>query len=73
MTLGGIMKTSRLLLIAITSMLALTGCGANGGNNEDSGAGIIKEDTEIVIWTTYNDTYQTVINNAIEEFQRIER
>ena len=68
------MKTSRLLLIAITSMLALTGCNKSGDNKpaEDDGDYLIKEDTEIVIWTTYNDTYQSVINNAIEEFATIE-
>ena len=33
---------------------------------------VIKEPTEITIWTTYNDTYQTIINNAIEEFCAVE-
>ena len=34
------------------------------------GDGIITEPTEITIWTTYNDTYQTIINNCIEEFEK---
>lgn len=34
---------------------------------------IIKEPTEITIWTTYNDTYQAILNNAIEEFKTIEK
>ncbi len=55
------MKTSRLLFVAATALLAVTGC-KQGGNKK----------TEIVIWTTYNDTYQTVLNNAIEEFKTIE-
>ena len=55
------MKTSRLLFVAATALLAVTGC-KQGGSKK----------TEIVIWTTYNDTYQTVLNNAIEEFKTIE-
>ena len=33
---------------------------------------IIKEATNIEIWTTYNDTYQAIINNCIDEFKTIE-
>ena len=33
---------------------------------------VIKEETNITIWTTYNDTYQAILNNAIEEFQKLE-
>ena len=69
------MKTSRLSMIAIAALLALTGCGNSqkpSGEGEDTGDYLIKEETEIVIWTTYNDSYQTVINNAIEEFKEIE-
>ena len=55
------MKTSRLLFVAATALLAVTGCGKKGSNK-----------TEIVIWTTYNDTYQAIINNAIEEFKTLE-
>ena len=32
----------------------------------------INEPTTITIWTTFNDTYQAVINNAIAEFQQME-
>ena len=68
------MKTSRLSMIALAALLTLTGCGQNkkDTSGDDSGTGVIKEDTEIVIWTTYNDTYQAVINNAIEEFKKQE-
>ena len=55
------MKTSRLLFVAATALLAVTGC-KQGGSKK----------TEIVIWTTYNDTYQTVLNNAIDEFKTLE-
>ena len=40
---------------------------SEGGDNSQGGD--IGEETEITIWTTYNDTYQTIINNCIEEFQ----
>ena len=33
---------------------------------------VIKQDVDVVIWTTYNDTYQTILNNAIEEFNALE-
>ena len=42
-------------------------------SSQESGDYVIKEPTEITIWTTYNDTYQAIINNAIEEFQSIEK
>ena len=46
----------------------------SGSEGEGSGAStndpVIEEKTEITIWTTYNDTYQTIINNCIEEFER---
>lgn len=32
---------------------------------------IITEDTNITIWTTYNDTYQAIINNCVEELQTL--
>ena len=40
----------------------------NVNDSVDSGA--VTEKTEITIWTTYNDTYQTIINNCIEEFEK---
>ena len=52
------MKANRLLLLAATSLMALVGCNQPKKNN-----------LEIVIWTTYNDTYQAIINNCIEEFK----
>ena len=57
------MKTSRLFAVSAAALMAmsLTAC-PNNGNKK----------IEIVIWTTYNDTYQTVINNAIDEFKNIE-
>ena len=80
------MKTSRLSILAIASLLALTGCGgkkptssgdSGSGSGSSSGSTVeegpfVKEATEITIWTTYNDTYQTIINNAIDEFKTIE-
>ena len=66
------MKSSRLLIIAVTSLLALAGCGNSGGTPSHGEGGFIKEDTEITIWTTYNDTYQAVLNNAIDEFKTLE-
>ena len=53
------MKKNRLLVLAATTILALTGCGSSGGSSK----------TEIVVWTTYNDNYQTIINNCIAEFE----
>ena len=54
------MKRNTLLLLASTAMLALTGCGKQSGGSKI---------TEITIWTTYNDTYQAVLNNCIDEFE----
>ena len=57
------MKTSRLFAVSAAALMAmsLTAC-PDGGNKP----------IEIVIWTTYNDTYQTIINNCIDEFKTIE-
>lgn len=68
------MKTSRLSILSLTALIGLTGCFGGGGktSSQDTGDGVIKEDTTITIWTTYNDTYQAIINNAIEEFKEIE-
>lgn len=72
------MKTNRLLITSIVALLGLTACGAPARSNEnksapDSGAesqsGAVDAQTEITIWTTYNDTYQAIINNCIEEFE----
>lgn len=52
------MKANRLLVLAALSVAALAGC------NQQK-----KDKLEIVIWTTYNDTYQAIINNCIEEFK----
>ena len=52
------MKANRLLVLAALSFTALVGC------NQPK-----KDKLEIVIWTTYNDTYQAIINNCIEEFK----
>ena len=41
------------------------------GEGQSEGSGVVSGETEITIWTTYNDTYQTIINNCIEEFQSI--
>ena len=43
-----------------------------GGSSIDDKNAVIKEETNITIWTTYNDSYQQIINNAIEEFSRME-
>lgn len=72
------MKTKKLTILTLIALLPLVGCGQQGGtsgegsNSEPDGDWLIKEDTEITIWTTYNDTYQAIINNAIEEFKLIE-
>ena len=42
--------------------------GESQGGSESQGGGVDAA-TEITIWTTYNDTYQTIINNCIDEFQ----
>lgn len=55
------MKTSRLLIVAATALLGITACKPQHTDNEK---------IKIVIWTTYNDTYQAVLNNAIDEFQK---
>ena len=54
------MKTSRLFVVAGAALLALTACPKKPNK------------IEIVIWTTYNDTYQAIINNAIAEFAELE-
>ena len=41
----------------------------NSGKDSEVGGDSFDEATEITIWTTYNDTYQTIINNCIEEFE----
>ena len=75
------MKTNRLLITAFASLLALTACtvptpnkskseNSQGGGETSQPSGGVTEDTEITIWTTYNDTYQTIINNCIEEFEK---
>lgn len=56
---------SRLTFAVLGSVLALTACGVTpGGTGGD-------EKVTISIWTTYNDTYQTIINNCIEEFETL--
>ena len=57
------MKTSRLFAVSAAALMAmsLTAC-PNNGNKK----------IEIVIWTTYNDTYQQIINNVIDQFKEIE-
>ena len=65
------MKTSRLLMVAVSTTLLLSAC--NNQQKKPSGeGGYIKEETEIVLWTTFNDTYQAVLNNCIAEFQEME-
>ena len=50
------MKTNRLIILSALMVASLAGC--NQGAKK-----------EIVIWTTYNDTYQAIINNCIAEFK----
>lgn len=56
-------KNIRLLVLASTALLALTGCNKQSGGGGEGGK------TKITIWTTYNDSYQTILNNCIDEFQ----
>ena len=51
------MKTNRLLVLGALAMASLTGCDQ------------LSNKLEIVVWTTYNDTYQAIINNCIAEFE----
>ena len=64
------MKTSRLLMVALSSTLLMTAC--QGQQQNKGEGGYIKDPTEIVVWTTFNDTYQAVLNNCIAEFQEME-
>ena len=43
--------------------------GSDSQSSSDVGGDVITEATEITIWTTYNDSYQAIINNCIEEFE----
>jgi multiple sugar transport system substrate-binding protein len=68
------MKTNRLLITSIVALLGLSACTpAKSASGKDStptsGGGDIDAPTEITIWTTYNDTYQAILNNCIEEFE----
>ena len=68
------MKVSRLTVLGLTSLLAVmgtTGC-FNKKKSSAEGGDKITEETEITIWTTFNDTYQQIIDNAIEEFKTME-
>lgn len=61
------MKNSRTLFALLGSTILLAGCGLQGpAGGPSAGTG---EKVKISIWTTYNDTYQTIINNCIEEFK----
>ena len=42
---------------------------SNQSGDQSNSGGAISEQTEITIWTTYNDTYQQIINNCITEFE----
>ena len=77
------MKKNRLLLTALISVLELAACNAGGNQSEQPSSGgedVSSEPeqsspsgdkTKITIWTTYNDTYQAIINNCIEEFESL--
>ena len=65
------MKFKNLSLLVATSLLTLAGC-AEAAASINIVPGEIKEPTEITIWTTYNDTYQAVLDNAIAEFVKAE-
>ena len=45
------------------------GSAQNSEGDGDSQGGDTGNKTEITIWTTYNDSYQTIISNCIEEFE----
>ena len=41
-------------------------------SSEEPEEHFVNEPTTITVWTTFNDTYQAIINNAIAELQEIE-
>ena len=55
------MKTSRLFAVSAAALMAMSLTACPGP----------EKPTEIVIWTTYNDSYQTIINNCIDEFKTL--
>ncbi|MCQ2800846.1 MAG: extracellular solute-binding protein [Bacilli bacterium] len=57
---------------SINSSVPGTSSSSAGGSSSTNDDCVIKEPTNITIWTTYNDTYQTIINNAIDEFKKME-
>lgn len=55
------------------SSSSAAGSSSEGGNSSiDDSKALIKEETNITIWTTYNDTYQAILDNAIAEFETME-
>ena len=66
------MKKTRLSIVAVSALLVLTGCGNTTAPSAVEGEHYIKEPTKITIWTTFNDTYKAIIDNAIEEFKTLE-
>ena len=68
-----------MLSLTACDVASLLGGGGNKNKSQESTEGSddsgesqgggVDEATEITIWTTYNDNYQAIINNCIEEFQ----
>ena len=54
------MKISRLAITVAAGLMSLSVAGCSNRSNK----------LNIVIWTTYNDSYQTILNNAIAEFEK---
>ena len=62
-------NNSKRALVLLASSLLLVAC---GGKDEVSDKGLIKEKTEITVWTTFNADYQSVIDKVIAKVQKDE-
>ena len=75
------MSKAKLILPVATAMLLASCAGGATGlsvsskltlTSHEQKAGIIKEDTNIVFWSTFNDNYQSTIQEAANKFMELE-